>query len=185
MDLIWQNKITTKCFLTLIKLLIENRLYTAAKCCMPWKKFAICGFYLPVIVHNSRRHSSRLLMTAKVLCSSSGASKNGNMAAPINEYSTTNTHSPGVENKIRNVKCTHRFVWITFTVSSLSTTISPSLFSICDGSFTLTHSLNITTPRHLLLMHPPSSPSSSTFYFFFYSSLRFYLTNANAYNFFF
>lgn len=96
------------------------------------KKFQICGFYLPVIVHNSRRHSSRLLMTAKVLCSSSGASKNGNMAAPISEYRTTNTHNPGVENKIRNVKCIHRFVWITFTVSSLSTTISPSLFSNCD-----------------------------------------------------
>lgn len=90
--------------------------------------------HLPVIVHNSRKQSSRLLMTANVLCNSSGASKNGNIAAPINEYNTTKTHSPGVENKIRSVKCIHRFVWITFTDSSLSTTISPSLVSICDIS---------------------------------------------------
>lgn len=83
------------------------------------------------MVHNSRRHSSRLLITAKVLCSSSGVSKNGNIAAPISEYSTTMTHRPGVENKMRNVKCIHRFVWIAVT-SSLSSTISPSLFSTCD-----------------------------------------------------
>lgn len=82
-------------------------------------------------------------MTAKVLCSSSGASKNGNMAAPISEYTTTNTQRPGVENKIRNVKCIHRFVWIAFTDSSLSTTISPSLFSICD----------ISTPISSVLLH--------------------------------
>lgn len=84
------------------------------------------------MVHNSRKQSSRLLITASVLCSSSGASKNGNIAAPINEYNTTRTQRPGVENKMRNVKCIQRFVWITFAVSSASTTISPSLFSICD-----------------------------------------------------
>lgn len=98
---------------------------------MNWCGSPLPSSHLPVMVHNSRRQSSRLLMTANVLCSSSGLSKNGNIAAPINEYSTTKTHSPGVENKMRNVKCMQRFVWITFTVSSAST-ISPSLFSICD-----------------------------------------------------
>lgn len=61
-------------------------------------------YYSPVIVQSSRRHSSRLLITANVLCSSIGASKNGKMAAPIIEYRITNTHKPGVENNIRNVK---------------------------------------------------------------------------------
>lgn len=105
------------------------------------KKFVNCvrdtkrtRFNLPVIVQSSRKHSSRLLMTARVLWSSRGASKNGNMAAPISEYKITMTHRPGVENRMRNVKCTQRFVCITFTVSSLSTTISPSLVSICDIS---------------------------------------------------
>lgn len=87
---------------------------------------------LPVIVQSSRKHSSRLLMTASVLWSSSGASKNGNIAAPIREYRITKAHRPGVENRIRSVKCRHRLVCITFAVSSLSTTISPSLVSICD-----------------------------------------------------
>lgn len=89
--------------------------------------------YSPVMVHSSRRHSSRLLITANVLCNSSGASKNGNIAAPINEYKTTKAHKPGVENRIRNVKCKHRFVCIT-SVGSPSTAISPSLFSACGIS---------------------------------------------------
>lgn len=89
--------------------------------------------YSPVMVQSSRRHSSRLLITANVLCNSSGASKNGKIAAPINEYKTTKTHKPGVENRIRNVKCKHRFVCIT-SVGSPSTAISPSPFSACGIS---------------------------------------------------
>lgn len=116
--------------------------------------FVALSNHLPVIVHNSRKHSSRLLMTANLLCNSSGASKNGNIAAPINEYSTTKTHSPGVENKMRSVKCIHRFVWITFTDSSLSTTISPSLVSICDISNSARRRRIWSRPPHTHTQHP-------------------------------
>lgn len=85
--------------------------------------------YSPVIVHSSRKHSSRLLITANVLCSSSGASKNGKINAPISVYTTTKQHRPGVENIMRNVKCTHRLAGISI-FGSLS-----SICSICDMVF--------------------------------------------------
>lgn len=89
------------------------------------------NFHLPVIVHSSRRQSSRLLIMVSVLWSSIGASKNGNMTAPNNVYDITSTQRPGVENIIRNVKCT-KFDWMPLAVSLSSSAISPSLFSGCD-----------------------------------------------------
>lgn len=89
-------------------------------------------FCLPVIVHNSFKHSSRLLVTDNVFCISAGASNSGNINAPIIEYSTTNSTRPGVENTIRNVKLTQRFELNMVSLSSAPISISSSTCSTSD-----------------------------------------------------
>lgn len=86
---------------------------------------------VPVIVHSSFRHSSRLLVIDNEFCISARASNNGNITAPIIAYAITNSTRPGVENTIRNNIWKQRFefhvdVSVSITKSFPSFTCSAS-----------------------------------------------------------